>query len=838
MKKLYPPQQTSHDALVASVMANGSALDSSDTGTGKTLKAVEIARTLGEAPIVVCPKAVIPAWMKTLHEQGVQFHAVFNYEKLRRGVKGLVSVKRRRFTWEVPKGTLIIFDEAHKCKGRKSLNAQMLIDARAQGMRTLLLSATAAKDPRELRAIGYALGLHKLSDFYSWAKRFGCVFNSFNSLEFPEKSRHHLTRLNQLIYPDRGHRLTRAAMGKHFAKTSINADPLDLGSGKEFEQIFQDLEDELSGLRERQSEYEDASNPLTRTLMLRQQAELIKIPATADLVKDLRAAGNSVAVFLNFNDSIDALEERLNEPVVFIRGGQKDCDRAAAIEAFQSNKVGIVIANVAAGGVGINLHDEHGGHPRVSLISPSYTAEDVIQSLGRVDRVGAQTDSVQRILVAANTFEERVFRSFVQKDENITLLHQQPVLNTARDMAEDTATSPPSPGDVQGMGPEEPTAKPAHAKRGPSSLKMYAACPSYKPRGGTNPAAEMGTRIHEALETGVWTTLSDFEQMLAQLCQDAKDSILKRHEMSADTADFYEEIRLTMDLGEGITTFGTSDFLAVKGTQAVKIDYKTGKGYIDPVLENWQAKAYTVGAFQKFPELDAVHFYFIVPQRDEILYGEFKRDDLHTMVAELRSVMVAANTAEDLWENAETGKGQVPLRITNPTDKVCNYCSNVQHCPAIQEKAFEIVSRYAGDDFTLPENLHASEEDSPDYLATLLRIAPIVEEWAKSVKHHAQQKAIEDGVEIPGYEIREQKSVRKISDVLAAYGVLQDKGIELDDFLAALNGSLPIGKFEDLIASTALKGSKKSTVTEALRELHAANAITGGHPTPRLVKSK
>ena len=39
-----------------------------------------------------------------------------------------------------------------------------------------------------------------------------------------------------------------------------------------------------------------------------------------------------------------------------------------------------------------------------------------------------------------------------------------------------------------------------HAEFSPSSLKYVAACAGYEGRDGTSPAAEMGTRIHEALE--------------------------------------------------------------------------------------------------------------------------------------------------------------------------------------------------------------------------------------------------------------------------------------------------------------------------------------------------
>ena len=53
--ELYPAQLKAHNVLVKAVIGNKSALDSSDTGTGKTLKAIEVAKTLGLTPFVICP---------------------------------------------------------------------------------------------------------------------------------------------------------------------------------------------------------------------------------------------------------------------------------------------------------------------------------------------------------------------------------------------------------------------------------------------------------------------------------------------------------------------------------------------------------------------------------------------------------------------------------------------------------------------------------------------------------------------------------------------------------------------------------------------------------------
>ena len=155
MLKLYPAQKKAKNTLVKALQSHDAALDSSDTGTGKTLKAIEVAKTLGLTPFVICPKTVIAAWESALTGQGVKNSHVYNWEKLRAGNTHWVSRKgKRAFQWtNLPiDETLLIFDECHKAKGVRTLNANMMIAAKKQGYKVLMLSASAAEDPRDMRA--------------------------------------------------------------------------------------------------------------------------------------------------------------------------------------------------------------------------------------------------------------------------------------------------------------------------------------------------------------------------------------------------------------------------------------------------------------------------------------------------------------------------------------------------------------------------------------------------------------------------------------------------------------------------------------------------------------
>ena len=156
-------------------------------------------------------------------------------------------------------------------------------------------------------------------------------------------------------------------------------------------------------------------------LRARQLTEAYKVPFIVEQALEAESQGMSVAIFLNFRESVAAACELL-ENCPRIDGGQKD--RQGAIDAFQQDESHFIVVNSAAGGTGVNLHDLIGNRPRLSLITPSFDAEKYKQVLFRTYRNGAQTDTIQKVLVAADTIEEHVVKLLNKKLEDIESLHR------------------------------------------------------------------------------------------------------------------------------------------------------------------------------------------------------------------------------------------------------------------------------------------------------------------------------------------------------------------------------------------------------------------------------
>lgn len=421
MRQLYPVQEAHAQILMESIHKHGAALDGSATGTGKTLVAASICAEVDNPCLVVSPKALLPMWREELKQRKVKPIGVINYEMLR-SKKGSPFGKwtHGHWQWAIPPNTVLIFDEIQKCKSPNSLNGRILLASKPYFV--LGLSATAAESAAEMRALGYILGLHKLSNWWPWARERGCFVNHWGHLEFNDDPAI-LQTLHQEIFPEHGHRLLVSDLKEHFTETQIIMTPLDFGD--EVKKLYTEMGKELAKLAEEMTT--DSTHPAARalvvTLRARQSVELCKVPLMLEMIEDLLAEHRSIVVFLNFDASIEAVRERLNVPYSIIRGGQTPKFRQEQIDAFQHNQVKVVLCNLQAGGVGVSLHDMHGEHPRTSLISPDWSPHNTIQAMGRIHRADGQTPSQQHVLWASDTIEEHVRDIVIQKCKNISLIN-------------------------------------------------------------------------------------------------------------------------------------------------------------------------------------------------------------------------------------------------------------------------------------------------------------------------------------------------------------------------------------------------------------------------------
>lgn len=419
---LLTPQIEHVRKLVDSLYINGFALDMSETGTGKSYAAAAVARELNRPFVLICPKAVIPQWTKIFKLFGLTPVVTINYELIGRGNTKWMKWKKlpdlykpwvedavdERPEFNFPRNAFVILDEGHKCKGNHSSNSAMMISLADQGYKVLVASATLATTPMEMKAIGFLSQLHKLYNFTDFCRTHGAEWvGRWGALQFDlasEAAKRSMMALNAYLFEDRkcASRLTVDDFGTLFPESHIIAEAYDLGSNTpKVQAVYDEMEAELAKLDERTQGYSE--HVFAIMMEARRKAELCKVPLFVEMVEDLYDEGKSVVLFLNFEDSVNAVVKRLEhgkkykDQIGYIIGGQNANARQRDIDDFNSDKKRIMVANIKAGGIGISLHDLNGKHARASIISPNFSAFELVQALGRVWRQGGKTKSYQNI---------------------------------------------------------------------------------------------------------------------------------------------------------------------------------------------------------------------------------------------------------------------------------------------------------------------------------------------------------------------------------------------------------------------------------------------------------
>lgn len=392
-------------------------INTSETGTGKTIVSLEAVKHLGRRVFVIAPKSVHTAWRRTADAMGVMgLLDVINAEKLNYRNKYYVHK-----VWNLPEDVVVIWDEVHKgASGRDSKITEALARLALIPNQVILLSATIADNPLKMRGIGYLAGLHqwKPTSFFPWCRKNGCFKADVGGrtvLLFPKGTAgiRHMQALHQELKDITVQ--TKISEIPDFPDTLIQANLYDLSAEytDEINTIYQELDEK----------FKTETDPNLALLRARQKTELLKVPLLSDLAKEAVDENKSAVLFVNFRETAHRLKEELSAycPTGIIIGMQSPTDRDINISRFQDNETTAMVCTTAAGGLGISLHDIHHVRNRVSFLTPGYNASEFKQALGRINRTGG-TKTIQTIVLAANTVEERVHRTLQTKLKNIAAL--------------------------------------------------------------------------------------------------------------------------------------------------------------------------------------------------------------------------------------------------------------------------------------------------------------------------------------------------------------------------------------------------------------------------------
>ena len=226
------------------------------------------------------------------------------------------------------------------------------------------------------------------------------------------------------------------------------------------------------------------------------------------------------------------------------------------------------------------------------------------------------------------------------------------------------------------------------------------------------------------------------------------------------------------------TIFGTVDRVIIKGCHVDLVDFKFGVGEIDDADMNIQGQAYLLGVMDKFPELQTATVHFLIPRRDEVLTHDYTRADMEDIRLRINMIVEKAEL-----ENAEA----------IPNTEGCRYCKHKLSCPALSDKMLPLAKKYSAsvEDFemSLWGNYSPEKVDDPIVLSKMLNVAQVVDKWQAAAKKQALKLAVEEGAEIPGYDLHYRNASMGIEDAQEAFDAVSHI-MSPDDFMGACKVSV------------------------------------------------
>jgi SWI/SNF-related matrix-associated actin-dependent regulator 1 of chromatin subfamily A len=433
---------------VAFLLGRKRAILADDMGLGKTRQAIVASREAAPGPfLVVCPASVKRNWTReiAIAAPAAATHVieggaappdasdwtVINYDILSKHIEAL---GRRQWAG-------LVFDEAHYLKNHTSARSRLArqLAATTQSHRGsdllvyLLTGTPLTNRPRDLfvllQLVGHPLG----RSFLSFAKRYCAAERN----EYGWQTRG-ASNIEELTVQLHGVMLRRTKDDVLALPPKLRTWlPVEVPKGTGVGDMRKVIE--LLVAEQRVAPHSPVSDRRLRGRLLgavtkaRQRLASAKVTATLDLVTGAVEQGEKVIVFSCFEDPIERLADGLEGSAVVLTGKTPASVRQSIVDRFQQDEtIRVFVANIIAGGVGLNLT----AASQVVFNDLDWVPANHWQAEDRAYRIG-QTRTVNvTYMVAGRTLDD-----FVQ-----AVLETKAALVTA--VVDGTAIAPDLSGDV------------------------------------------------------------------------------------------------------------------------------------------------------------------------------------------------------------------------------------------------------------------------------------------------------------------------------------------------------------------------------------------------------
>jgi len=439
-----PPKPWQPRAIEA-LLANDKFILADDMGLGKTTSAI-IASLECEAKkiLIVCPASVKINWKKEIENyskervliiEGRKWGSTFKYYIINYDIlKNYHTTDKKEENEDYKlivneKFDLAIVDEAHYISNTTANRTKLLNDILEVIPKVWLLTGT----PMTSRPINY-FNLLKLVDspvalnWQHYVKRYcrgfkmrvrsgestRTVWNTSgasNLDELRERTKNLMLRRMKVEIPG----LPEKIISEIFLELKSTYYNEEL---EEFMRITEENKHRTTLNIETQEEEPDRENVvavLGRLMKVRQVLAFEKIPYTSELIDKCLELDKKSIVFSNFTMPIDMLHEKYPRNSIILDGRMSTVKREEAINRFQTDpKIKILIAQIIAGGIGINLTAAE----VVIMNDLSFVPAHHSQAEDRAYRTG----QVKNVLVYYPIFEntiEQIIYNILERKKNI-----------------------------------------------------------------------------------------------------------------------------------------------------------------------------------------------------------------------------------------------------------------------------------------------------------------------------------------------------------------------------------------------------------------------------------
>lgn len=330
-----------------------------------------------------------------------------------------------------------------------------------------------------------------------------------------------------------------------------------------------------------------------------------------------------------------------------------------------------------------------------------------------------------------------------------------------------------------------------------SGLQRLIACPGSWlaslacPQDEASADAAMGTRLHAHMENG--TTPEDADE--AEACEWCREMGARwARELVGEDATEIEEVRWWSRDRDFSGKVDRVYYNSETGT-ALVIDYKFGRGEVEPEKSNMQLAGYALLAVDNLPHVVTVYVGILQPyvSRAEKLPRRWNADEADALRAYISQAIQAA---------------QQPGAELRPGESQCKYCPALATCPAMKLTVQKLSSA--------EDVLARWDALTPAVKRQAWDLAKLGAKWCKAVEEKTRATLLA-GQEVDGLGLKPGAKCLQVKDAAKAFALVQKEypeAVTPEAFVACC--SVAIGKLDDLL-TPAMKARDASLTVDACK---------------------